>query len=134
MELVENLKKELLATNLDLELVHPWPQVDVQKDDHDFLNKSMEDKVVTLLGEVATHDVLERHLQGLQDVEIDINNLPSAEQESKHTQGETFESGGLQLQRSFHRISLQEPINLEQFIRDKFEEIEIEIYNMKATI
>ncbi len=87
-ELVENLKKELLATNLDLELVHPWPQVDVQKIDHDFFNKSMEDKVVTLLGEMATHDELERHLQGLKDVAIDINNLLSAEQESKHTQGE----------------------------------------------
>jgi len=57
--LVENLKKELLATNLDLELVHLWPQVDMQRDDHDFFNTSMEDKVASLLGEVATHDVLE---------------------------------------------------------------------------
>jgi hypothetical protein len=47
-----------LATNLDLELVHPWPQVDVQGDYHDFLNTSMEDEVASLLGEVATHDVL----------------------------------------------------------------------------
>ncbi len=95
MELVENLKKELLATNLDLELVHPWPQVDVQRDDHDFLNTSMEDKVITLLGEVVTHDVLERHLQGLKDVEININNLPSFEQEFEHTKGETPERGDL---------------------------------------
>jgi len=43
--LVKNLKKKLLATNLDLELVHPWPQVDVQRDDHDFFFTSMEDKV-----------------------------------------------------------------------------------------
>jgi hypothetical protein len=57
--LVEKLKMELLAPNLDLELVHLWPQVDVQRNDHDFLNTSMDDKVVTLLGEVATHDVLE---------------------------------------------------------------------------
>jgi hypothetical protein len=113
---VENLKKKLLATNLDLDLPHHWPQVDVQGDD--FLPKSMEDKVITLLGEVATHDVLERHLQGLKDVEIDINNLPNSEQESKHTQGETSESGDLQLQRSFHRMSLQEPTNLEQLIRN----------------
>ncbi|CAM6015576.1 unnamed protein product [Sphagnum balticum] len=113
---VENLKKQLLATNLDLELVHPWPQVDVQG--NDFLHTSMEDKVSSLLGEVATHDVLERHLEGLKDVEIDINNLPSSEQESEHTQGETSESGVLRLQRSFHRMSLQEPTNLEQLIRD----------------
>jgi hypothetical protein len=53
------LKKKLLATNLDFELVHLWPQVDVQGDDHDFLSTSMEDKVASLLGEVATHDVLE---------------------------------------------------------------------------
>jgi len=116
--LVENLKTELLATNLDLELVHPWPQVDVPRDDHDFLNTSMEDKVVTLLGEVATHDVLERHLQGLKDMEMDINNLPTSEQESERTQGENSESGDLGLQRSFHQMSLQEPTNLEQCIRD----------------
>jgi hypothetical protein len=114
--LVEDLKMELLATNLDLELVHPWPQVDVQG--NDFLNKSMGDKVATLLGEVATHDVFERHLRGLKDVEININNLPSAEQEFEHAQGETFQSGDLRLQRSFHRMSFQEPTNLEQLIRD----------------
>jgi len=116
--LVENLKTELLATNLDLKLVHPWPQVDVPRDDHDFLNTSMEDKVVTLLGEVATHDVLERHLQGLKDVEMDINNLPTSKQESEHTQGGKSESGDLGLQRSFHQMSLQEPTNLEHRIRD----------------
>ncbi len=33
-------------------------------------------------GEVATHDVLKQHLQGLKDVEINIDNLPSFEQES----------------------------------------------------
>ncbi len=56
-------------------------------------------------------------------MEININNLPSAEQESEHTQGETFESGDLQLQRSFHQMSLQEPTNLEQFIRSSEERI-----------
>ncbi len=91
--LVEDLKMELLATNLDLELVHTWPQIDVQGDD--FLNKTMGDKVATLLGEVATHDVCERHLRSLKDVEININNLSSAEQESEHTQGEPSESGDL---------------------------------------
>jgi hypothetical protein len=109
VELVEILKMELLATNLDLELVHLWPQVDVQRDDHDFLTTSMEDKVASLLGQVATHDVLERHLQGLKDVGININNLPSSE----HTQGETSKNGDLRLQRSFHQMSLQEPTNLE---------------------
>ncbi len=68
--LVEDLKMELFEANLDLELVHTWPQVDVQKDDHDFLNTSMEDKVASLLGEVATRDVLERHLQDLKGMEI----------------------------------------------------------------
>jgi hypothetical protein len=51
-------------------------------------------------------------------MEIDINKLPSAEQESEHTQGETSKSGDLQLQRSFHQMSSQEPTNLEQFIRN----------------
>ncbi len=113
---LEDLEMELLATNLDLELVHPWPQVYVQGDD--FLNKSMGDKVVTLLGEVATHDVFERHLRGLKDQEININNLPSVEQESEPTQGETSERGDLRLQKSFHQMSLQEPTNLEQLIHD----------------
>jgi hypothetical protein len=125
--LVEDLKMELLATNLDFTFLHTWPQVDVQKDDPDFLNTRMEDKVATLLGEVATHDVLERHLQGLKDVEININNLPSPEPKFEHTQGKTFESGDLQLQRSFHRMSLQEPTNLEQFIRDMFKDMKAEI-------
>ncbi len=130
--LVEDLKMELLATNLDLELVHPWPQVDVQG--NDFLNKSMGDKVATLLGEVATHDVFKRHLRGLKDVEININNLPSAEQEFEHAQGETFQSGDLQLQRSFHRMSLQEPTNLEQFIRNMFEDMKAEIQSSEKRI
>ncbi len=130
--LVEDLKMELLATNLDLELVHPWPQVDVQG--NDFLNKSMGDKVATLLGEVATHDVFEQHLQGLKDVEININNLPSAKQDSEHTQGETFESGDLRLQRSFHPMSLQEPTNLEQFIRNMFEDMKAEIQSSEKRI
>jgi hypothetical protein len=85
MAWVENLKKELLATNLNSKLVHPWPQVDVRGDD--FLNTSMEYEVASLSGEVATHDVLEGHLQGLKEVKIKINNLLSAEQEFEHTQG-----------------------------------------------
>jgi len=118
MALVEDLKMELLEANLDFTFLHTWPQVDVRSDDHDFLDKSVEDQVVTLLGEVATHDVLERHLQGLKDMEIDIDNLPNFEQESKHTRGETSKSGDLRLQRSFHQMSLQEPTNLEQLICD----------------
>ncbi len=128
----EDLKMELLATNLDLELVHPWPQVDVQRDD--FLNKSMGDKVVTLLGEVATHDVFERHLRGLKDQEININNLPTVEQESEPTQGETSERGDLRLQRSFHQMSLQKPTNLEQFIRNMFEDMKAEIRSSEERI
>ncbi|CAM6039912.1 unnamed protein product [Sphagnum compactum] len=129
---VEILKKQLLATNLDLELVHLWPQVDVQGDH--CLPRSMEDKVASLLGEVATHDVLERHLQGLKDVEIDINNLPSSEKESEHTQGETSESGDLRLQRSFHQMSLQEPTNLEQLICHMFEDMKAEFRSSEERI
>jgi hypothetical protein len=91
--LVEDLKMKLLAINFDLELVHPWPQIDLQGDD--FLNKTMGDKVASLLGEVTTHDVCERHLRSLKDVEIDNNNLSNAEQKFEHTQRETFGSGGL---------------------------------------
>ncbi len=129
---VEDLKKELLATNLDLELMHTWPQVDVQG--NDFLHKSMEDKVASLLGEVATHDVLERYLQGLKDVEIDINNLPSPKQEFEYTQGETFETSDLRLQRSFHRMSLQEPTNLEQLIHNMFEDMKAEFRSSEERI
>ncbi len=129
---VENLKKELLATNLDFELVHPWPQVDVQG--NDFLHISMEDKVASLLGQVATHDVLERHLEGLKDVEIDINNLPSSEQEFEHTQGKTSESGVLQLQKSFHQMPLQEPTNLEQLIRDMSENMNVKFESFEERI
>jgi hypothetical protein len=94
----------------------------------------MEDKVATLLGPVATHDVLERHLQGLKDVEIDMNNLPSSKQEAKHTQGETSESGDLRLQRSCHHMSLQEPTNLEQFIRNMLENMKAEIQSREERI
>ncbi len=79
--------------------MHSWPQVDVQGDD--FLPTSMEDEVASLLGEMATHDVLEGHLQGLKDVKININNLPSVEQEYEHTQGGTFESGDLRYKDPF---------------------------------
>ncbi len=115
------MKIKLLAINLELELVHTWPQVYVQGDD--FLNKSMGDEVATLLDEVATHDVLKQHLWGFKDVEININNLPSVEQKFEHTQGETIESGDLQFQRSFHWMSLQEPTNLEQFIHNMFDDM-----------
>ncbi|KAH8934832.1 hypothetical protein BDL97_18G105100 [Sphagnum fallax] len=131
---IENLKKKLLATNLDFELVHLWPQVDVQGNDRDFLSTSMEDKVASLLGEVATHDVLERHLGRLKDVEIHINNLPNSEQDSTHTQGETSKRGDLRLQRSFHQISLHEPTNLEQFIRDMFEDMKAEFQSSEERI
>jgi hypothetical protein len=104
------------------------------KYDDDFHHTIMEDKVATLLGPVATHDVLERHLQGLKDVEIDINNLPSFEQEFEHTQGETSESGALQLQRCFHGMSLQEPTNLEQFIRDMSENMNAKFKSLEERI
>jgi hypothetical protein len=55
-------------------------------------------------------------------------------QEFKHTQKKTFESGDLQLHRSFHQMSLQEPTNLEQFIHNIFEVIIVEICNMKTEI
>ncbi len=131
---IEDLEKELLATNVDLELVHPWPQVDVQKDDHDFLSLSIEDEVASLLGEVATHHVLERHLQCLKDVEINIDDLPSSKQESEHTQGETSKRSDLRLQKSFHQISLHEPTNLEQFIRDMFEDMKVEFQSSEEQI
>ncbi len=106
----------------------------MQGDDHDFLSTSMEDKVASLLGEVATHDVLERHLGCLKDVEIHINDLPNFEQDSTHTQGETSKRGDLRLQRSFHRISLHEPTNLEQFIRDMFEDMKAEFQSFEERI
>jgi len=56
-------------------------------------------------------------------MEININHLPSSEQEYEHTQGQTFQSDDLQLQRSFHPMSFQELANLEQFICNMFEDM-----------
>jgi hypothetical protein len=67
-------------------------------------------------------------------VEIDINNLLSAKPKSKHTQGETFESGDLLLQRSFHQMSLQKPTNFEQFIHNMFEDMKAEIGSSEERI
>jgi hypothetical protein len=56
-------------------------------------------------------------------MEININHSLSSEQECEHTQGQTFESDDLQLQRSFHPMTFQEPANLEQFICNMFEDM-----------
>ncbi len=75
-ELVEDLKQELFVKNFELsQCVHTWPQVDVPLDDPNYLNISMDDKVTSLLGELQTLEVLERHFQHLKNAEMDVDNF-----------------------------------------------------------
>jgi hypothetical protein len=61
-KLVEDFKRKLLVENFELsQCVHTWPQVDVPRDDLDYINISMGNKVTSLLGELQTLEVIEKH-------------------------------------------------------------------------
>jgi hypothetical protein len=75
-ELVQDLEQELLVENFELsQCVHTWPKMNVPPDDHDYLSISMDDKVTSLLGELQTLEVLDRHFRHLKNAEMDVDNF-----------------------------------------------------------
>ncbi len=117
-ELVENLKRQLLVENFELsQCVHTWPQVDVPLDDHDYLSISMDDKVTSLLGELQTLEVLERHFRHLKNAEMDVDNI-HVHNMSMENGKDVFQSGNERLdvkpQGSFCRNSSKISNNLER--------------------
>jgi hypothetical protein len=75
-ELVKDLKQKLLVENFELsQHLHTWPIVNVPLDDPDYLSISMGDKVTSLLGELQTLEVLDRHSRHLKNVEMDVDNF-----------------------------------------------------------
>jgi hypothetical protein len=66
--LVEDLKQDLLATNLDTSYVHTWKEVpNVEKCNVNFFGGGMEDTAISLLGEVDTHEVFQRRYRTLKE-------------------------------------------------------------------
>jgi hypothetical protein len=116
-ELVEDLKLELLVENLKLsQCVHTWPEVDVPLDDPDYLSISMDDNVTSLLGELQTLEVLDRHFRHLKNLEMDVDNLHVSNMSTENVR-DVFQSGNESLdvtpQRSFRRNSSKISNNLE---------------------
>ncbi|CAM6032727.1 unnamed protein product [Sphagnum compactum] len=116
-ELVEDLKQELLVENFELsQCVHTWPQVDVPLDDPDYLSISMDDKVTSLLGELQTLEVLERHFRNLKNAEMDVDNF-HVDNMSMENARDIFQSDNETLdvkpQGSFHQNSSKFSNNLQ---------------------
>ncbi|KAH8966296.1 hypothetical protein BDL97_03G018400 [Sphagnum fallax] len=116
-ELVQELKPELLVENIEVsQCVHTWPEVDVPLDDFDYLSISMDDKVTSLLGELQTLDVLERHFRHLKNAEMDVDNF-HVDNMSMENARDVFQSGNETLdvkpQGSFRQNSSQISNNLE---------------------
>jgi hypothetical protein len=116
-ELVQELKPELLVENIDVsQCVHTWPEVDVPLDDFDYLSISMDDKVTSLLGELQTLEVLERHFRHLKNAEMDVDNF-HVNNMSMENARDVFQSGNETLdvkpQGSFHQNSSKISNNLE---------------------
>jgi len=95
--LVENLKQELLAANLDSSYVHPWGEVDVGEEDMDYLGKSMDDSATSLLGAIDTKDVFERRFQNLKELENDVNNLKLKSNEIKASSENKIEASSSEI-------------------------------------
>ncbi len=92
-ELVQDLKQELLVENFELsQCVHTWPQVDVPLDDPDYLSISMDDTVTSLLGELQTLEVLDRHFRHLKNAEMDVDNF-HVDNMSMENAKDVFQSG-----------------------------------------
>jgi hypothetical protein len=136
-ELVENLKLELLVENLELsQCVHTWPEVDVPLDDPDYLSISMDDNVTSLLGELQTLEVLDRHFRHLKNVEMEVDNLHINNMSTKNGR-DVFQSGNESLdvmpQGSFRQNSSKLSNNLEHCAISNMD-IVAEIRAMKNTI
>ncbi|CAK9220618.1 unnamed protein product [Sphagnum troendelagicum] len=116
-ELVQELKPELLVENIEVSrCVHTWPEVDVPLDDFDYLSISMDDKVTSLLGELQTLEVLERHFRHLKNAEMDVDNF-HVDNMSMENARDVFQSGNETLdvrpQGSFRQNSSKISKNLE---------------------
>jgi len=74
--LVEDLKQDLLATNLDTSYVHTWKEVpNVENCNINFFGGGMEDTTISLLGEVDTHEVFQRRYRTLQELASGLTKL-----------------------------------------------------------
>jgi hypothetical protein len=74
--LVEDLKQDLLAANLDTSYVHTWKEVPNEEEYNvKFLGGSMEDTAISLLGEVDTHEVFQRRYRALKELEGGLTKL-----------------------------------------------------------
>jgi hypothetical protein len=68
--LVEDLKQDLLATNLDTSYVHTWKEVSNEEECNiNFFGGGMENTTISLLGEVDTHEVFQRRYKTLKGLE-----------------------------------------------------------------
>jgi hypothetical protein len=136
-ELVQELKQELLVENFELsQCVHTWPEVDVPLDDRDHLGTSMDDKVTSLLGELQTLEVLDRHFRHLKNVEMDVDNFHVANMSTENGRN-VFQSANENLdampQGSFHQNSSKISKNLEHCDISNMDVV-AEIRAMKNTI
>jgi hypothetical protein len=74
--LLEDLKQDLLATNLDTSYVHTWKEVpNVVECNVNFFGGGMEDTAISLLGEVDTHEVFQRRYRALKVLEGGLTKL-----------------------------------------------------------
>ncbi|KAH8932513.1 hypothetical protein BDL97_19G077000 [Sphagnum fallax] len=74
--LVEDLKQDLLATNLDTSYVHVWKKVPNEKECNvNFFGGGMEDTAISLLGEVDTHEVFQRRHRALEELQSQVAKL-----------------------------------------------------------
>jgi hypothetical protein len=115
-ELVEKLKQELLIENFDLsQCLHTWPEVDVPINDHDHLSFST-DKIISLLGELQTLEVLDRHFRHLKTAEMEVDNFHVTNMSMENGR-DVFQSDNETLdvkpQGSFHQNSSKISNNLE---------------------
>ncbi len=109
--LVEDLKQDLLATNLDTSYVHTWKEMpNVQECNVNFFGGCMEDTAISLLGEVDTREVFQRRQRAPPKFESEITKL----EESK-TYFEIYPKDFQNEIRmdSFHTNHVQQHIDLE---------------------
>ncbi len=115
-ELVKYLKKKLWVENFELsQHLHTWPEMKVHLNDPDYLGISMGDKITSLLGELQTLDVLDRHFRHLQNVEMDVDNFHvdnMTMENARHVSQSDDETLDVKPQGSFHQNSLKFSNNL----------------------
>jgi hypothetical protein len=74
--LVEDLKQDLLVTNLDISYVHTWKEVsNVEKCNVNFFGGGMEDTTISFLGEIDTHEIFQKRHKTLKELESRVTKL-----------------------------------------------------------